>query len=55
VTAARTEAALADRDGRPFMDYYCWLCAPQLKGCCDMRSDFSEQPAAKQMAFELTR
>jgi hypothetical protein len=48
------EKLLADRDGRAFMDYFCWLCVPQLKGCCDLRSDYLEQPAAQQMALVLT-
>lgn len=48
------EKLLADRDGRAFMDYYCWLCVPQFKGCCDTRADFFEQPAAQQIAFNLT-
>lgn len=48
------EKLLADRDGRAFMDYYCWLCAPQLKGCCDLRSHYFEQPAAQQMTLTLT-
>jgi hypothetical protein len=48
------EKLLADRDGRAFMDYYCWLCIPQLKGCCDLRSDLFQKPTAQQMALNFT-
>jgi hypothetical protein len=53
-TMTLAEKRLADCNGRAIMDYYCWFCAPQLKGCCDLRADVFEKPAAQQMALSLT-
>ena len=48
------EKLLADRDGRAFMDYYCWLCAPQLKGCCSLPAHVFAEASAVQLSLSLS-